>query len=76
MTGLLEFIVRELVDDPSAVQVTEVESGDATVYEVRVADADRGKVIGRHGRTAQALRLVAKAVAGKDPQRVFVELIE
>jgi uncharacterized protein len=76
VNGLLDYLVKALVDDPAAVKVTEVVSGDTTTYEVRVGPGELGKVIGRHGRNAQALRLVAKAVAGKDPRRVFVELID
>jgi uncharacterized protein len=76
VNGLLDYIVKALVDEPSGVSITEIVSGDTTTYEVHTAPGDMGKVIGRHGRNAQALRLVAKAVAGKDQRRVFVELID
>lgn len=76
MKSLLVYLVRELVDNPDAVNITEVEHGDSTTFEVRVGPNDLGKVIGRHGRNAQALRLVAKAMTGKDPRRVFVEMID
>ena len=63
MRDLIEFLVRALVSDPDAVQVSEVEADDGTVLEVRVAQDDLGRVIGRDGRVANAIRTIAKAAA-------------
>ncbi len=75
MKDLIEFIVRSLVEKPEAVIVTETEGEQATVIEVKVADEDAGKVIGREGRIANALRILAKAAGAKDRKRVTVEII-
>jgi len=71
---LIEYIVKALVDKPEEVNVSEVEGEIATIIEVRVADEDAGKVIGREGRIVNALRTLAKT-AGKDKKRVTVEII-
>ncbi|MDX6581569.1 MAG: uncharacterized protein QOI10_753 [Solirubrobacterales bacterium] len=77
MRDLVEFVVRSLVDDPDAVRVDELEEGDGTVLEVHVADGDLGRVIGREGRVANALRTLAKAAAtAQDAGRVMVEIVE
>ena len=77
MRDLLEFLARALVDDPDAVKVEEFEEDDGTVVlELSVADDDYGQVIGRGGRTAQALRTVVKAAAVKDNKRVLVDIVE
>jgi predicted RNA-binding protein YlqC (UPF0109 family) len=74
---LLEFLARALVDRPERVQVEEFEEDDGTlVLELSVDDGDYGKVIGRGGRTAQALRTVIKAAAVKDNRRVLVDIVE
>jgi uncharacterized protein len=74
---LLEFLARALVDDPDGVKVEEFEEDDGTVVlELSVAEDDYGKVIGRGGRTAQALRTVVKAAAVKDNRRVLVDIVE
>jgi predicted RNA-binding protein YlqC (UPF0109 family) len=74
---LLEYLARGLVDEPDAVEVSEVEEDDGSVvYELSVAEDDYGQVIGRGGRTAQALRTVVKAAAVKDNRRVFVDIVE
>jgi uncharacterized protein len=74
---LLEFLARALVDDPGKVLVEEFEEDDGTlVLELSVAEDDYGKVIGRGGRTAQALRTVVKAAAVKDNRRVLVDIVE
>ena len=75
MKALIEFLVKELVDQPDQVNITEVPSADATTYEVHVAPGDLGKVIGKQGRIANALRTVAKAVAMKDKKKVYVEIV-
>ena len=75
MKQLIEFLVKSLVDDPEQVIIDEVIGDEATTYEVRVAPDDLGKVIGKQGRIANALRTVAKAVAMKDKKKVYVEII-
>jgi predicted RNA-binding protein YlqC (UPF0109 family) len=72
---MIEYLVKELVDEPEHVVVNEVVNDEATTYEVRVAPNDLGKVIGKQGRIANALRTVAKAVAMKDKKKVYVEII-
>ena len=77
MKDLLEYLVRGLVEHPDAVQVTEVDEGDGTVVlELSVDEDDYGSVIGRGGRTAQALRSVIKAAAVKEQRRVFVDIVD
>ena len=77
MRELLETLARGLVSEPEQVKVEEFEDDDGTlVLELSVADDDYGKVIGRGGRTAQALRTVVKAAAAKDNRRVLVDIVE
>ncbi len=77
MKELLEYLVRELVDEPDEVSVEEFEEDDGTlVLELSVGDDDYGKVIGRGGRTANALRLVVKAAAVKEDRRVLVDIVD
>jgi hypothetical protein len=74
---LLEYLVKSLVDEPERVEVEEFVEDDGTlVLELSVGDDDYGKVIGRGGRTAQALRTVVKAAAVKDNRRVLVDIVE
>ena len=74
MKELVEVIVKALVDDPESVVVTEEEEGRTTVVEVRVADSDMGKVIGKQGRIAKAIRAVVKAAASKEDKKVVVDI--
>jgi predicted RNA-binding protein YlqC (UPF0109 family) len=77
MKDLLEYLARGLVDNPDEVSVNEVEEDDGTlVLELSVNEDDYGQVIGRGGRTAQALRTVVKAAAVKDNRRVLVDIVE
>jgi uncharacterized protein len=77
MKELLEYLVRELVDEPDEVSVEEFEEDDGTlVLELSVGDEDYGQVIGRGGRTANALRLVVKAAAVKEDRRVLVDIVD
>jgi uncharacterized protein len=77
MKELLEYLARALVDDPDAVEVEQFEEDDGTVVlELAVGDDDYGKVIGRGGRTAQALRAMVKAAAVKENRRVLVDIVE
>ncbi len=77
MQELLLYLARALVDEPEKVKVDSFEEDDGTlVLELSVADDDYGQVIGRGGRTAQALRTVVKAAAVKDNRRVLVDIVE
>ena len=77
MRELLEYLVGALVEKPDAVKVEEFEEDDGTlVFELSVGDDDYGRIIGRGGRTAQALRTVVKAAAVKDNRRVLVDIVE
>ena len=73
---LVEVIAKALVDDPDSVVVTEREERKTTVLEVRVADSDMGKVIGKQGRIAKAIRSVVKAVAAKEDKKVIVDILD
>ena len=74
MKELLLYVAKQLVDDPEAVTVTEREDGESTVLELRVAPEDMGKVIGKQGRIAKAIRAVVKAATAKNSKPVFVEI--
>jgi predicted RNA-binding protein YlqC (UPF0109 family) len=76
MRGLIEYVARTLVDDPAAVRVTEVQAEPIAVYHLQVAPADVGKVIGKHGRTAHALRLLLAASAARQGRRAVLEIKE
>ncbi len=76
MTKLVEAIAKSLVDNPEGVVVTESEGRQGTVIELRVAPEDMGKVIGKQGRIAKALRTVVKAAATRNNQKVTVELVK
>lgn len=76
MRRLVEFVARSLVDDPSAVQVQELRSDPAVVYQLRVAPQDVGKVIGKHGRTAHSLRLLMQAAGSRTGRRAVLEIQE
>ena len=76
MKELVEVITKALVDDPESVVVTEREEKKATVLEVRVADSDMGKVIGKQGRIAKAIRSVVKAAASKEDKKVIVDILD
>ena len=74
MKELVEVIARALVDNPDEVVVTETEKEDTTVIELKVAPSDRGKVIGKQGRIAKAIRSVVKAAASKEEKKVIVDI--
>ena len=76
MKELVEVIAKALVDDPDSVAVSERQDGRTTVIEVRVADSDMGKVIGKQGRIAKAIRSVVKAAAAKEDKKVVVDTIQ
>ena len=74
MRELVEVIAKALVDHPEEVVVTEKEDGKALVLEVKVAESDMGKVIGKQGRIAKAIRSVVKAAAAKEDKKVIVDI--
>jgi predicted RNA-binding protein YlqC (UPF0109 family) len=76
MRDLVEFLARALVEDPDSVQVDEVEENGDLVLEVTVADDDLGRLIGRGGRVANAIRAVTKAASAGSERRVLVEFVE
>jgi predicted RNA-binding protein YlqC (UPF0109 family) len=77
VNDLVEFLARALVDDPDAVTVESFEEDDGTlVYEVTVAEDDVGKVIGRSGRTVNAMRAVVRAAAVRDGRRVLLDIVD
>jgi uncharacterized protein len=73
---IVEYLARRLVDEPEAVRVEEVERDGAIVLQLHVAKDDVGKVIGRQGRIARALRTVVRAAAARREQRVLLEIME
>ena len=75
MLELVKYIATSLVDKPEAIDVREVENEDNVVIELRVDPEDMGKVIGKQGRIAKAIRTVVKAASAKSPKPVFVEII-
>ena len=76
MKEFIVFISRALVDHPDNVEVSEVEGEKTTVYELRVASEDLGKVIGRKGQTAKAIRTLIAAVSAKKGKRALLEILE
>ena len=76
MKELLLYMAKNLVDDPESVTVTEVENEDGKVLELRVAEADMGKVIGRQGRIAKEIRTIIKTVALRTGEKVSVEIMD
>ena len=75
MKELVEVIAKSLVDNPDEVVVTETESGNDLLIELKVAPSDMGKVIGRQGRIAKAIRTVVKAASSKSDRKVVVEIL-
>ena len=76
MKELVEVIAKALVDNPDAVSVTEKEEGEETVLELTVDPSDMGKVIGKQGRIAKAIRAVVKAAASKEDKKVIVDIAQ
>ena len=74
MKEVLEIIAKSLVDNPDEVSITEVEGEQSTILELRVAAGDMGKVIGKQGRIARAIRTVVKAAASKEEKKVVVDI--
>lgn len=76
MKEIIETIILSLVDNKDAVEIKEVEGEKSIVYEVKVANEDMGKVIGRQGRLAKSIRTVVKSIAGREHKKVSVEFID
>ena len=76
MKELLLYVARSLVDHPDEVTVTEREDNGTTVLELRVAEGDMGKVIGRQGRIAKEIRVLVKSLAQRSGKRVNVEIVD
>jgi predicted RNA-binding protein YlqC (UPF0109 family) len=76
LAELLEYLARQLVDEPDAVRVETAEEEDAIVLRLHVAADDVGKVIGRQGRIARALRTVVRASAARERRRVLLEIVD
>lgn len=74
--GLVTLIVSKLVDRPQDISVNEISSDQATIIELRVAQEDLGKVIGKEGRTARSIRMLIGAIASKDNKRAVLEIVE
>lgn len=75
MKDLLEYLVKAIVDVPEDVSIQEVSGEKAVVFEIKVADSDVGKVIGKHGRIINAIRTIVRAAAVKEDKKVSIELI-
>ena len=76
MEELVVFLARSLVDHPEEVKVSSHEDGDTVVLELSVAEGDMGKVIGRQGRIAKAIRTVVKAASARENKKYMVEIVE
>ena len=76
MKELLSYMAKNLVDNPEAVTVTEIKDDEGTILELRVAEGDMGKVIGRQGRIAKEIRTIIKTVAQRTGEKVTVEIVD
>ena len=76
MKELMLYMAKNLLDDPEAVTVTEIDDEDGKVLELRVAEGDMGKVIGRQGRIAKEIRTIIKTVAQRTGEKVTVEIVD
>lgn len=76
LKSLVEYLAKALVDHPEKVSVNEVEGEKTTILELGVAEDDLGKIIGKHGRTARAMRTVVSAAASKERKRAVLEILE
>ena len=76
MKELLLYMAKNLVDDPEAVTVTEIEEDEGKILELRVAEGDMGKVIGRQGRIAKEIRTIIKTKAQRTGEKVSVEIVD
>lgn len=76
MKDLVVFLARSLVSDPDAVEVKETHSDTASVFELKVAKEDLGRIIGKQGRTAKSIRTILTAAASRNNRKVVLEIIE
>ena len=76
MKDLIEYVIKALVDNPEQVALTETKGQQITILELKVAKEDMGKVIGKHGQTARAIRTILSAASGKLRTRTVLEIIE
>jgi uncharacterized protein len=76
MRDFIEYIAKQLVDNPDAVSVVDEEKEGKIVFKLKVGEADVGKIIGRKGRTAQAMRVLLSAVAAKNGKRAILEVLD
>ena len=76
MKEILQTIIENLVDNSEAVEIKQIDENNSIVFEVKVAEGDMGKVIGKQGRTAKSIRTVMKAVAAREHKKVTVEFID
>jgi len=76
MKDLVQYLAESLVNNPAAVEVTETAREDASIFELKVAKEDLGRVIGRQGRTAKSIRTVLNAAASKSNRKALLEIIE
>ena len=76
MKELIEYVARSLVDDPTQVRVSERKKGESTEIALKVARADMGRVIGRNGRVANAIRILLQVTAARDGKRAFLQISE
>ena len=74
MREFLEYIVKQLVDNPDSVQISEEEKDNKVIFKIKVAQVDIGKIIGKQGRTAQSMRVLLSAVAAKSGKRAILEV--
>jgi len=73
---LVEYIVKSLVDNPESVELTEIEGDKSTILELKVAEGDIGKVIGKHGRIARSIRTILNATNGSSNRRTVLEILD
>ena len=76
MKELVRYLAKSLVSNPDAVEIKESESDGASVIEIKVAKEDLGRIIGKQGRTAKAIRILLNAAASRDNRRVVLEIVE
>jgi len=76
MKDLVELIAKTLVEDPDAVSVEEKEEEDIKIYELKVAESDLGRVIGREGRIAKAMRVIVRSAAARHGEKATIEIID
>lgn len=76
MKETLELIIKSLVNDESAVSINEIDGEKSVIFEVKVAEADMGKVIGKEGKIAKSIRTIMKSLAAKEEKRINIEFID